>query len=268
MPEGDTIHRAAATLDRALSGSQVVDFRTVLPQLSRVDDDAPIVGRTIEKVSAVGKHLLIHFSGDLVLRTHMRMHGSWHIYRRGERWRRSATDMRIVIATDAFEAIGFQIPIAEFVRGGALMKNRELRRLGPDVLAPDFDPSTAVDRLVEHPGDEIANALLNQTVVCGIGNVFKSEILWVRKISPFRLVREIPREELEQILVEAAKELRDNVVDGIGGSRRTTRRLSPADRLFVYGRGGEPCRRCGNRIEWGKQGRDARSTYWCPVCQK
>ena len=122
MPEGDTIFRAARTLHRALAGKPVTAFASMFPALNRVNDDASIAGRTIERIHSTGKHLLIHFSGDLVLRTHMRMNGSWHIYRRGERWQRARRDMRVVVATADFEAVGFNIPVAEF-----LSENRPTR---------------------------------------------------------------------------------------------------------------------------------------------
>src|SRR5512134_4052928 len=120
MPEGDTIHRAARTLHMALAGKTVVRFETVLPQLARVDEDAPLAGRMIERVEASGKNLLMHFSGDLHLHTHMRMHGSWHIYRPGERWRMPRRAMRVVIETAEWVAVAFNVPVAEFHDAGSL----------------------------------------------------------------------------------------------------------------------------------------------------
>ena len=116
MPEGDTIFRAARTLNRALAGRTVVRFESMLPALTRVHEDSPITGRNVDEVRSAGKHVLMHFSGGLVLRTHMRMNGSWHIYRPGETWRRPRRDMRLVVATADFEAVGFNIPVAEFIR--------------------------------------------------------------------------------------------------------------------------------------------------------
>src|SRR6476469_9658879 len=115
MPEGDTIFRAARTLHRALAGREVVRFESVLPALTRVHEDAPLTGRRVETVTAAGKHVLMRFSGDLVLRTHMRMNGSWHIYRPGERWRRPRRDMRVMVATAGYEAVGFNVPVAEWL---------------------------------------------------------------------------------------------------------------------------------------------------------
>src|SRR3954469_3118682 len=159
MPEGETIFRAARALHRALAGHVVTAFESQLPALNRAHDDAPLTGRTIERVAAAGKHLLMHFSGDLVLRTHMRMNGSWHIYRPGERWQRARRDMRIRISTDAFEAVGFNIPVAEFTSSRELSRHHELRRLGPDLLSDDFRASDAVQRIREHGALSIADAL-------------------------------------------------------------------------------------------------------------
>ena len=127
MPEGDSIFRAARTLHRALAGSPVTRFESAFPALNRIDHDRPLAGRTIESVSARGKHLLMTFSGDLVLRTHMKMHGSWHIYRPGERWQRPARDMRIVVETARFVAVGFNVPVAEFLTGRELSRHRRAR---------------------------------------------------------------------------------------------------------------------------------------------
>jgi hypothetical protein len=158
MPEGDTILRAAPTLNRALAGHQVVRFESVLPALTRIHEDAPITGRSVESVTAAGKHVLMKFSGGLVLRTHMRMNGSWHIYRPGERWRRSRHDMRVVVATEKFEAVGFNIPVAEFLQGRALERQPDLRLMGPDLLGETFDQDEAVRRLRERDRTEIAEA--------------------------------------------------------------------------------------------------------------
>src|SRR5215208_603798 len=174
MPEGDTIFRAARALHRALAGQTVTAFDSQLPALNRIHEDAPVTGRTIERVIAAGKHLLMHFSGDLLLRTHMRMNGSWHIYRPGERWQRPRTAMRIVVATDDFVAVGFDIPVAEMLSGRELLRHRELRRLGPDLLDDNFDAAEAARRIRERGPAEIADVLLNQRVLAGIGNVYKS----------------------------------------------------------------------------------------------
>jgi endonuclease-8 len=273
MPEGDTIFRAARTLDRALAGRRVVRFESVLPALTRIHEDTPLTGRTIESVTAAGKHVLMRFSGDLVLRTHMRMNGSWHIYRPGERWRRARRDMRIVIATDAFEAVGFNVPVAEFLDARAMARQDDLRLMGPDLLAESFDADEAVRRLRARGSTAIADALLNQRVVAGIGNVYKSEVLFICRVNPFVSVSAVSDGALHELVATARMHLRANVVDASAaivtyrGYRRTTGRADPSANLYVYGRAGQPCRRCGARIRVRAQGNDARLTYWCAACQ-
>jgi endonuclease-8 len=273
MPEGDTIFRAARTLHRALAGHQVRFFESMLPALNRIHEDAPLTGRTIERINAKGKHLLIEFSGALVLRTHMRMNGSWHIYRRGERWQRSRRDMRILIGTADFEAVGFNIPVAEFIATRELTTHHELRKLGPDVLSDAFDPAEALRRLRERGAAAIADALLDQRVIAGLGNVYKTEVLFLCGVDPFVAVRNVDDAHLRAIIDTARRVLRLNVSEGVApmttyaGFRRTTRRDDPKERLWVYGRARLPCRRCGTPIRVRKQGTDARLTYWCPTCQ-
>lgn len=272
MPEGDTIFRAARRMHAALSGQAVIRFESVLPQLTRVDEDHPIAGRVVEKVVAAGKHLIIGFTGNLFLRTHMRMSGSWHLYRPGESWRRRLSDMRIVIATEPFVAVGFAIPVAEFLDRRGLSRQSDLRRLGPDFLSDEFDIDVAIARLHARPQSEIAEALLNQRVVGGLGNVFKSEVLFSCEINPFRRVESLSEEALRSLSTEGRKLMRLNispdVEQGAGaGMRMTTGRLNPKERLWVYGRSGQPCLKCGTTIEYRKQGGDARGTYWCPQCQ-
>jgi endonuclease VIII len=272
MPEGDTIFRAAQTLNRALAGKLVTRFESVYPALTRVAEDDPIVGRTIESVRSQGKHLLMAFSGGLMLRTHMKMNGSWHIYRPGEKWQRPMRDMRVLVGTDDFVAVGFNVPVAEFLSDRDLARHPQLRALGPDLLDSAFDPDAARHRVRAHGRDAIGDALLNQRALAGIGNVFKSEILFVAGIDPFRRVDAMTEEELARVIDVAQNLLRGNVLSreqtlstAIG--RRTTRSLDPDEKLWVYARGGKPCRRCGTLIEARKTGIDARLTYWCPRCQ-
>ena len=288
MPEGDTIFRAARTLHRALAGHEVVHFESVFPALTRVHEDAPITGRRVEAVTAAGKHVLMRFSsldfarddrkpvdqpGELTLRTHMRMNGSWHIYRRGEAWQRPRRDMRIVVATATFEAVGFNVPVAEFLRPPALARQADLRLMGPDLLGETFDESEALRRFRARPAFAIADALLNQRIVAGAGNVYKSEVLFLCGVDPFARVADITDERLLAILATARKHLQANVIDPTAaivtyrGYRRTTGRADPAERLYVYGRAGKPCRKCGTPIMVRPQGSDARLTYWCPACQ-
>ena len=274
MPEGDSIFRAARTLQRALAGRAVTRFESVFPRLSRIDDDTPIRGRTVDRVEARGKHLLIWLSGDLVLRTHMRMHGSWHVYRPGERWMRPHRDMRIVLETREIHAVAFNVPVAEFETAASLARTPALRALGPDLLDDELVPAEAVQRIAERGEMDIADALLDQSALAGIGNIFKSEVLFAGRVNPFLKVRDVSRHDIERLVTIAAKFLRANVADGAPGGiatysglRRTTGRSDPGARLWVYGRGGKPCRRCGTPVSRMKQGPHARTTYWCERCQ-
>lgn len=266
MPEGDTIYRAARRMNLALAGKVVTRFESAYAHLTAVDDQTPIAGRAIDRVSATGKHLIIDFSGDLHLHTHMRMNGSWHLYRPGERWWRPKRDMRIVVETAEILAVGFNVPIAGFQTGRQLERNQELREIGPDLLGDSFDGAEVLARMRARPDREIADVILNQRVVSGIGNVFKSEILYVCGINPFELVKALDEAALETLIAVSLKLLRQNVLPEVRG-RKTTRLLDPGEQLWVYGRGGDPCRTCGERILYRKQGPDARGTYWCPRCQ-
>jgi len=274
MPEGDTIFRAARTLHRALAGKPVVRFESVFPALTRVHVDRPLTAQTVDAVSASGKHVLMRFSGGMVLRTHMRMNGSWHIYRPHEAWQRPRRDMRIVIATADFVAVGFNIPVAEFFPARDLARHDDLRRLGPDLLGETFDAAEALARAKARPGEMIADVLLNQRVMAGIGNVYKSEVLFACRVNPFARVRDLGDDALECLVTTARRFLLANVHSSLApmttytGYRRTTRRDNPGERLWVYGRVGLPCRRCGTPVTIDKQGNDARLTYWCPECQQ
>ena len=272
MPEGDHIFRTARTLNRALAGHEVVRFESVLPALTRIHDDTPITGQTIESVSAAGKQVLMRFSGGLVLRTHMRMSGSWHIYRPGEPWQRSRRDMRVVVATKGFEAVGFNVPVAEFLKPAAVARHDDLRLMGPDLLGEGFDADEAVRRFRERGTLEIADALLNQRIAAGAGNVYKSEVLFMCGVNPFAPAHSLSDETLREMLATARKHLQANVVDPKGGitTYRCYRRGAGgggAERRYVYGRARQPCRRCGTLIEVRAQGPHARLTYWCSRCQ-
>jgi endonuclease VIII len=279
MPEGDSIFRAARTLHRALAGHTVERFESVLPALTRVHEDTPITGRLVESVTAAGKHILMRFSGDLVLRTHMRMNGSWHIYKKlgagaFEPWRRPRRDMRVVLATHDFEAVGFNVPVAEFLDRLALQRQPDLKAIGPDLLGDTFDADEAIQRFRARSALSIADALINQRIVAGAGNVFKSELLFLCGIDPFARVADVTDDELRALLRAGQKYLRANVHDSTGtivtytGFRRTTSRMDPSERLYVYSRARKPCRKCGTRIQVMPQGPDARLTYWCPTCQR
>jgi endonuclease VIII len=274
VPEGDTIFRSARALNRALAGKVVTGFETGYAHLASVDDDKRVIGRTIESVEARGKWLLMNFSGDLILLTHMRMNGSWHLYRTGERWRRSRRDMRILIETSDWNAVGFAVPVAEFQLSSSLLRKPIIPAPRTDLLKQDFDMAGAITAMREHAKDEVAELLLNQRVIAGIGNVYKSEICFMCNVNPFRLVETLDPSQLELLVLTARKFLALNVAEYANGQistyiglRRTTQTSDHTARLWVYGRAGEPCRRCGTPVKMRKQGTGARTSFWCPVCQ-
>jgi endonuclease-8 len=295
MPEGDTIYRAARALHAALTGRRVVAFETALAQLARVNDDTPLTGRTIERVESRGKWCLIWFSAGphgeepLALVTHMRMSGSWHLYRTGERWRMPARAMRIVLRTEpkdddpGWQAIAFNVPVAEFHTARSLARSTQIPQLGPDILSAEFTAEAGITRLeayaLQHPETEVGIVLLNQRVLAGIGNIYKSEVAFAAGVNPWRAVRTLTRTEIERLVHFALRYMKANVAEGKGdgivtagltpaiGNRRTTTRMDPAERLWVYHRQGQPCRRCGTLVQMRKQGEQARSTFWCPECQ-
>ena len=278
MPEGDTIFRTARALNRAIGRRIVTGFETSLALLARVNDDAPLVGRMVERVEARGKWCLIFFSGDLILLTHMRMSGSWHIYKTGERWQAPRSAMRIVITCDDVQAVGFNVPVAEFHTARSLERSAHVSELGPDVLGPAYRSEEAARALREygqtHPDAEIGNVLLNQHVIAGIGNIYKSEIAFAAQVNPFRRIQTITDHELQRIAEIAQRYMQANVVEGSGngivthtGNRNTSGATNPGARQWVYRREGQECRRCGATIEMRRQGTGARSTYWCPSCQ-
>ena len=222
------------------------------------------------------------FSGGLVLRTHMKMNGSWHLYRTGVRWQRPARDMRVLVGTAQAVAVGFNVPIAELLSTRDLARHKQLEALGPDLLAglggpglrdeATFDFHEVARRMRARGRDPIADVLLDQRVVAGIGNVFKSEILFLAGIDPFTPVDALTDDDLSRLVANSRDQLAANVLDrsktlSLATGRRTTRSLDPSVKLWVYGRGGKPCRRCGVIVQTKKTGLDARLTYWCPRCQ-
>jgi endonuclease-8 len=285
MPEGDTIYRAARALQKAIGGKVVTGFDTGLAPLARVNDDTPLVGRTVERVESRGKWCLIFFSGNLILVTHMLMSGSWHIYRTGEKWWMGRSRMRAVVRvapgdgeTVGWEAVAFNVPIAEFHTAKSLERSSQVPKLGPDILSDQFSVEGGVARLTayasENPDAEIAVVLLNQRVLAGLGNVYKSEVAFAAGVNPIRPMRTITAKEMEVMVDVSQRYMKANVVDGAGdgivtysGNRRTTHAMDREERLWVYGRQGQECRRCGSIVMMRKQGEQARSTYWCPECQ-
>lgn len=246
LPEGDTIHRAAATLDRALAGKELVRFEA--PRLI-VEPFPP--GAIVEDVVANGKHCLIRFDDGRTLRTHMRMTGSWHLYKPGERWRKKPAAMRALVAVEDWVAVCFAAPDVELVREVTATDH-----LGPDLCVADPDVALAARLLgaLSAPDRAIGDALLDQRIACGVGNIWKSETLYAEHVDPFTPVGALSEAQRIALLTTAARLLREQVV-------------SPGGRRNVYGRRGQPCLHCGTTIAWRPQGPHRRGTYWCPSCQ-
>ncbi|MGP8270553.1 MAG: DNA-formamidopyrimidine glycosylase family protein [Terracidiphilus sp.] len=275
MPEGDTIFRTARALGRALMGKPITGFRSTYPRLTRFNDDTPLAGQTVERVEARGKWMLIHFSGGGTLATHLLMNGSWHIYRHAEKWQQPRINMRIVIENSDYVAVGFRVPIAEMHSAQSLARDRRIPRSEIDVLGDRFDADAAARRLLAHGEEELGDVLMHQEVMAGVGNVFKSEICFVAGLNPFRKVATITLEQAGEAVALAQRLLAANVLEDSGDAivtyggrkRRTTHESDPGASLWVYGRRGEPCRRCGEPIRRRIQGLDARVTFWCGLCQ-
>jgi endonuclease-8 len=258
MPEGDNVYRAARRLDAALTGKPVTrsDFR--VPAFATVD----VAGETVHSVDSRGKHLLMRI-GELVVHSHLKMEGEWHVYQPSERWRRPGWQARAVIEVPDATAVGFDLGVLEIFP--AAEEHDRLAYLGPDLLSDDWDPAEAVRRLAEHPETPIAVALGEQRNLAGLGNVYVNELCFLRGIRPSKPVGEIELEPLVQLAARVIRANRDRSV------RTTTGDTHRGRQLWVYSRGGEPCRRCGTRIEHGRIGRndlELRESWWCPDCQR
>ncbi len=269
MPEGDTIHALAATLREQLEGRELVQARFEGEVLES------LLGRRIDAVFAVGKHLFVGV-GPTLLRSHLGMHGSWHAYAPDEPWLRPAWQATFVIATEQRVFACFRTREAEVMDRRGVRFRRLMAWLGPDVLAQDFDPGVAVARARERlaPAAPLVDVLLDQRVACGIGNVWKSELLFLAGLDPRAPLETVPDDRLAQLYERAARGLARN----LGPARRRTRAprprrgLATLERdddpgLWVYRRAGEPCSLCGAPIRTERLGKDRRSTYWCSACQ-
>jgi endonuclease VIII len=263
MPEGDTIHRTALALQRELQG-RTLD-RIVLRDRG---DVAELAGRRVERVHALGKHLLVDIEGGWTLRVHLGMHGKW--LRRHAREAQARAPTVVLVAGDrAFDCV--RAFTAELVRTSALRTHAKLARLGPDLLveSPDIDEAVRRALMPAYAGREIGDVLLDQRVAAGIGNVWKSEVLFACRVNPRANAGSLTREELRALYETASRLMREN----LGTRRRESvplrRRPEPgSQRLWAYGRAGKPCLECGAPIERFLQGDMGRSTYWCPVCQR
>lgn len=267
MPEGDTVYRAATVLRRALVGGTVSGFHSDVPQVVRAAARASVIGRAVSAVETKGKHLFIRFGDapdDLVLRSHLGMQGSWHIYRPGEPWQRPERQARVVIESERYVAPCFNAPTVELRTARELAADAQLAALGPDAMSDGFDVDDAVRRLRARSDRAIGVALLDQRALAGVGNVFKSELLFLRRISPFQQVAELDDIQLRGLADEAHRQL----VANRGGGTRVTRPGAPRHQtLWIYGRAGKPCRICGTTVRLQRQGDAGRTTYYCPTCQ-
>lgn len=265
MPEGDTIFRTAEVLRAALLHRRITSARAQpQPGLRSVPDLSRVVGTVVERVEPRGKHLLIGFGNGLTLRTHLRMSGSWHRYRPGEAWRLPARQASVVLETAEAVAVAFNVPVVEVLTDAQLRRNTPLTSLGPDLMAARFDIDEALARLRERDDEALGNALLDQRTVAGIGNVYKSEVAFLEGLDPWAPVGAFDDDELRATLATARRLLHANTR---GGARVTTGSGARGEALWVYGRGGRPCRRCATLIRHGRQGDLARLTFWCPRCQ-
>ena len=245
------ILRAARRIEVALESGMVEasapNPRGRAARIERLD------GHTFEHASTHGKHLLLHF-GELVLHSHLGMSGSWHTYRRGGTWRKPVGAAWAVLSTDQAEAVQFGGPTLRLLRASSVRRDPVLARLGPDILAPNFDPEQIAQSLASVPGRGLGDALLDQHLVAGIGNLFKSEACFTAHLDPWQRVAGVPDEQLRHV----AQAAHDLMLEAVEAGRQ--------DRA-VYKRAGRPCPRCGTQIRSRGQGDTNRTTYWCPSCQ-
>jgi endonuclease VIII len=261
MPEGDTIWRAARALHAALAGRRVTAFTSSMPAVAAAARRFRVVGGNVGAVEARGKHLLVRFDSGAVLHTHQGMSGSWHLYRKGSRWRQPPHVARVVLEAGEVVAVCFRSPRVELLAAADAARHGALTRLGPDVLADSFDLAEARARLRADGAAEIGAALLDQSRVAGIGNVYKSEVLFLCGRSPFTRVADLDDGTIDRVLTTARRQMRRNL-DVVF---RSTRGLP--GKHWVYRRSRRSCLRCGTTVERRMQGDPPRSTYFCSRCQ-
>ena len=261
MPEGDTIHKIANFLAPCLGGETLIDAQFADTFAAR-----RCVGRAVRAVLARGKHLFIELDNDTAIRSHLGMHGSWHRYRPGDEWQRPRRQLSILLATNDWDYVCFNAKEVELVRAPSVRQRIVHGRLGPDLIADQFEAAVLVRRAREILDDDalVCDALLDQRVASGIGNVYKSEVLFLERLAPATRLDEIDDPRFGRCFDTAAELLRRN----LGGGRRVTR-FDPdqAGRLWVYGRTGQPCLMCDTPITHRRMGRHHRGSYLCPSCQ-
>jgi endonuclease-8 len=258
MPEGDTIHHAAIRIRPVLEGRVPERILTPSPRSGGAAWPGRLAGRRVRSVDAYGKHLFLRFDGSLTIHSHLRMTGSWGVYRAGEAWRRGARRAWLVLEAGDAVVVQFDGPVLELVTDSRTRFDPRLAGLGPDVLGASFDEGRFLGRLREDdPTRAIGDALLDQRTVAGIGNVWKAESCFAAAVDPWRPVGRTTDEEARAIVRSARERMAGSARDGHLARPRA-----------VYGRRGEACGRCGATIRGAGQGDDNRITYWCPGCQR
>ncbi|MDJ0959498.1 MAG: DNA-formamidopyrimidine glycosylase family protein [Acidimicrobiia bacterium] len=259
MPEGDTLHQAATKL-AVLEGQSIRkvagSHRAVIAHGKR------LVDHVVDSVRARGKHLIIGFDHGWSLRTHLQMTGSWHRYRPDERWRTSAGKARVVLESTDWVAVCFAAPTVQIAPDAEV--EAALRHLGPDLIHDVIDWDRVVGRARAAEAATAADLLLNQTVMAGVGNVYKSETLYLERINPATPAAMLDDDTLQRLGQRARRLL---IANKDRPNRSTTGRRGPGATLWVYGRGGKPCRRCRTPVEMDGLPAGERLTYWCPRCQ-
>jgi endonuclease-8 len=257
MPEGDTIHHAARRIRAVLEGRVPQEILTPQPRHAQDGWPQALAGRAVRAVDAHGKHLFVRFAGGLTLHSHLRMTGAWGVYREGQRWRRASRRAWIVVRCDGWEVVEFDGPVLELLSDARSRSHPQLAALGPDVLGESFDAGAFLRRLrAAEAGRPIGDALLDQALVAGIGNLWKNECCFALGVNPWRSLAEVSDGEA-LALVGFARERMRRVLDGGHGARPRT----------VYRRAGRPCPRCATTILQRGQGENNRLTFWCPGCQ-
>ncbi len=254
MPEGDIVWYTARRLHQALAGRVLTRGEFRVPRYATVS----LAGQTVTQALARGKHLLIRTGNGLTVHTHLKMEGSWRVMPAGQPLTETHK-IRLVLANAQWQAAGYQLGVTEVLPTSS--EDQVTGHLGPDLLGPDWDVTAAVLRLTRDKDRPIGEALLDQRNLAGIGNMYKSEVLFLRGVSPWSGTGTVTDPER---MVELARRLLDANKARIG--QVTTGDTRPGHRTWVYGRGGSPCRRCGTPIRRRADGAD-RVTFWCPVCQ-
>jgi endonuclease-8 len=266
MPEGDTIHHAALRVGGALVGHEIESIETPHPR-HRLDRwPQRLSDRAVQSVDAHGKHLFLRFEGDLTLHSHLRMGGKWGVYRRGERWRRAHHRAWLVVRTAEHEVVQFDGPVLELMTESRTRFDQRLAALGPDILAEELDERAFLARLRRADATRgIGDALLDQRILAGIGNIWKAESCFIAGIDPWRRVGEVSDDEALAIVRGARPLMQESARHG---GRTTTFKGDRRGGTWVYERNGQPCRRCQTIVRARGQGDDNRTTFWCPTCQR